>query len=102
MIRRPPRSTLFPYTTLFRSLDGVQNVKGETALHKNNETMPACQLQGVLLGEFGQPCIVSSEADERRARRLAEPDPELHSRDGLDNGLIEVLHSLDKVRLAQD
>src|SRR2546422_5343895 len=24
MIRRPPRSTLFPYTTLFRSLDFVQ------------------------------------------------------------------------------
>ena len=23
MIRRPPRSTLFPYTTLFRSSDGV-------------------------------------------------------------------------------
>src|SRR2546429_1300665 len=23
MIRRPPRSTLFPYTTLFRSADGV-------------------------------------------------------------------------------
>src|SRR3989442_5690550 len=23
MIRRPPRSTLFPYTTLFRSQDGV-------------------------------------------------------------------------------
>src|SRR2546422_7477557 len=23
MIRRPPRSTLFPYTTLFRSLSGV-------------------------------------------------------------------------------
>src|SRR3712207_7976110 len=25
MIRRPPRSTLFPYTTLFRSLDGVRH-----------------------------------------------------------------------------
>src|SRR2546430_12894707 len=25
MIRRPPRSTLFPYTTLFRSLNGVDN-----------------------------------------------------------------------------
>src|SRR2546426_8026863 len=25
MIRRPPRSTLFPYTTLFRSLDHRQN-----------------------------------------------------------------------------
>src|SRR5256885_12785571 len=24
MIRRPPRSTLFPYTTLFRSLQGVR------------------------------------------------------------------------------
>src|ERR1019366_10473989 len=24
MIRRPPRSTLFPYTTLFRSLDAVR------------------------------------------------------------------------------
>src|SRR5687768_18189620 len=29
MIRRPPRSTLFPYTTLFRSLFGVP-VLGET------------------------------------------------------------------------
>src|SRR3989441_6775559 len=26
MIRRPPRSTLFPYTTLFRSLGGVEAV----------------------------------------------------------------------------
>src|SRR2546427_2775955 len=25
MIRRPPRSTLFPYTTLFRSIDGTGN-----------------------------------------------------------------------------
>src|SRR5438309_5302017 len=25
MIRRPPRSTLFPYTTLFRSADDVEN-----------------------------------------------------------------------------
>src|SRR2546430_5611782 len=26
MIRRPPRSTLFPYTTLFRSLDDLPGV----------------------------------------------------------------------------
>src|SRR3989449_1199430 len=26
MIRRPPRSTLFPYTTLFRSLAGILGV----------------------------------------------------------------------------
>src|SRR2546430_11093645 len=28
MIRRPPRSTLFPYTTLFRSLYGLVNNAG--------------------------------------------------------------------------
>src|SRR5258708_8622471 len=28
MIRRPPRSTLFPYTTLFRSLSGLQLMRG--------------------------------------------------------------------------
>src|SRR2546426_7419879 len=28
MIRRPPRSTLFPYTPLFRSHEGVEGVLG--------------------------------------------------------------------------
>src|SRR5260370_26601127 len=28
MIRRPPRSTLFPYTTLFRSIDAQQIAPG--------------------------------------------------------------------------
>src|SRR3712207_8978634 len=30
MIRRPPRSTLFPYTTLFRSVDEMPEVHGVT------------------------------------------------------------------------
>src|SRR3712207_8505611 len=38
MIRRPPRSTLFPYTTLFRSLLArigvLQPLPGETAMAK--------------------------------------------------------------------
>src|SRR2546422_1773793 len=29
MIRRPPRSTLFPYTTLFRSLEGDRAAAGQ-------------------------------------------------------------------------
>src|ERR1041385_9357410 len=29
MIRRPPRSTLFPYTTLFRSVPGAQGARGQ-------------------------------------------------------------------------
>src|SRR6267142_3509437 len=32
MIRRPPRSTLFPYTTLFRSID-LHHREGVLALH---------------------------------------------------------------------
>src|SRR5256885_5653990 len=34
MIRRPPRSTLFPYTTLFRSHQIVQLHRGESFAHE--------------------------------------------------------------------
>src|SRR2546425_7952425 len=33
MIRRPPRSTLFPYTTLFRSLLGAVDLAQDVAAH---------------------------------------------------------------------
>src|SRR3712207_6960457 len=35
MIRRPPRSTLFPYTTLFRSAEGTR-VEGLLRWRQNN------------------------------------------------------------------
>src|SRR2546429_9372199 len=34
MIRRPPRSTLFPYTTLFRSLSGMTGSDPKADLHR--------------------------------------------------------------------
>src|SRR2546430_12523631 len=40
MIRRPPRSTLFPYTTLFRSLaprQGDSGVAGDAIVHALRE-----------------------------------------------------------------
>src|SRR3712207_7229308 len=40
MIRRPPRSTLFPYTTLFRSLDAVR-ARLETAAAQRGELAEA-------------------------------------------------------------
>src|SRR2546427_5662414 len=59
MIRRPPRSTLFPYTTLFRShdrsLDGVLElahvpcpvVRGEHRLGLGREGEPPARVSGV-------------------------------------------------------
>src|SRR5260370_30153210 len=60
MIRRPPRSTLFPYTTLFRSetvliIDEAQNLTEElleqVRLLSNIETDDRKLLQIVLLGQ---------------------------------------------------
>src|SRR2546430_6969715 len=53
MIRRPPRSTLFPYTTLFRSDDGGLvrgRVHGTAALTGTWQPM-ALSLKGRLYGE---------------------------------------------------
>src|SRR3712207_8903410 len=41
MIRRPPRSTLFPYTTLFRS--GVQDTAGQAAQQAQDTAQGAAQ-----------------------------------------------------------
>src|SRR2546427_5655634 len=40
MIRRPPRSTLFPYTTLFRSRYAVNGRFGATASASGGITVP--------------------------------------------------------------
>src|SRR2546422_3715451 len=40
MIRRPPRSTLFPYTTLFRSRRGLRNVHVRSAEHHDRRAVP--------------------------------------------------------------
>src|SRR5687768_18188789 len=51
MIRRPPRSTLFPYTTLFRSRSlatlgtravGIKCVRRETAMSENDYAPVSC------------------------------------------------------------
>src|SRR5256885_9864525 len=39
MIRRPPRSTLFPYTTLFRSVDLIGDTAREQRLPRTRSTV---------------------------------------------------------------
>src|SRR2546422_8258843 len=41
MIRRPPRSTLFPYTTLFRSRDPRRRQPGSRAPNPSADPAPA-------------------------------------------------------------
>src|SRR2546427_7722854 len=51
MIRRPPRSTLFPYTTLFRSVLAVQS---GTAAHGPVERVPGARAAVMEHEEWGQ------------------------------------------------
>src|SRR5260370_19138750 len=44
MIRRPPRSTLFPYTTLFRSYDGKNKTFFYLGLEHYDDTQSASTL----------------------------------------------------------
>src|SRR3712207_7847576 len=56
MIRRPPRSTLFPYTTLFRSLP----MRADTPWHRTlgNEWSGNASLARVLAdGKYGVPML---------------------------------------------
>src|SRR3712207_8316131 len=55
MIRRPPRSTLFPYTTLFRSADDRAEVRVRDLDHD------AGAVAGVVLGAARAPVVRSEE-----------------------------------------
>src|SRR5438034_6834160 len=43
MVRRPPRSTLFPYTTLFRSVVGVDEIVDVAGRGDQSRGRPRCQ-----------------------------------------------------------
>src|SRR5437773_8997284 len=67
MIRRPPRSTLFPYTTLFRSRkNSLRNRSEESSVAKNAGVM-TCRL------------FQSSATQTRASQRSEEHTSELQS-----------------------
>src|SRR5256884_9933044 len=88
MIRRPPRSTLFPYTTLFRSVPRDKIVR---FAHDADSTVEEAQALARLAKErkWRSVIVVTSNFHTRRARyifrRVFPPGVELHiasARDG--------------------
>src|SRR2546428_6557264 len=73
MIRRPPRSTLFPYTTLFRSHDFPQNVAAAFVGRQN------------AIGDQKScgACVIGDHAKRSFAARSEEHTSELQSRSDL-------------------
>src|SRR6266511_6080167 len=64
MIRRPPRSTLFPYTTLFRSRPAPEEQPQASKAGKPEEKHPVAVARAGVLG------------DRRRSQDHAEDEPE--------------------------
>src|SRR3712207_7783991 len=97
MIRRPPRSTLFPYTTLFRSLLGGQKCGS-----------PGAESGSPQRGHRGLPAAITSKLLLSSAaiwrRRSEEHTSELQSRQYLVCRLLlekKLLHSFrDIIRIS--
>src|SRR3712207_8667621 len=79
MIRRPPRSTLFPYTTLFRSLHVLCLERQEVAfvLEQNDPLLRDLASQASVRSEVG---IRPVKRVEIRVERSEEHTSELQSR----------------------
>src|SRR3712207_8072813 len=84
MIRRPPRSTLFPYTTLFRS---IECDCGETLIFTTSESVCWCGTDHEALvreimafGRLSDEAPHPWELEFREWRRSEEHTSELQSR----------------------
>src|SRR5690349_22597206 len=70
MIRRPPRSTLFPYTTLFRSAAAQETIR--TLVAKNvaiTTTLPVFEAAGAPLTQSGIGARSEEHTSELQSRR---------------------------------
>src|SRR3712207_7662935 len=73
MIRRPPRSTLFPYTTLFRSEAGTMNIAQAVGLGAAVEYLDEVGMENVRehergLGEYAYRRLSEIEGDRKSTR----------------------------------
>src|SRR3712207_7139410 len=81
MIRRPPRSTLFPYTTLFRSSNGHRTpAGGERTWHRIASGIRCRKAPVHLDGQSSWHAPEAIRGPRRGVRRSEEHTSELQSR----------------------
>src|SRR5258708_29042998 len=77
MIRRPPRSTLFPYTTLFRSFAacGHSVARGPRSRAADGNSMPAVVTMARIAERLGLSRVaVSAVRSEEHTSEIQSPD----------------------------
>src|SRR3712207_8652065 len=67
MIRRPPRSTLFPYTTLFRSRSQILVAQGYPLFGPELDLPPQDKIPR---NGFAVQCRITTEDPDRKSTRL--------------------------------
>src|SRR5258708_15529734 len=80
MIRRPPRSTLFPYTTLFRSRLSQRHSRPD---HRRGRARPGTALSETLCADLAAPRARERLVARGTGERSEEHTSELQSPDHL-------------------
>src|SRR5258708_20125624 len=70
MIRRPPRSTLFPYTTLFRSYSDIASAQASLFQPARNGGMPPFLKQSHFPDSKNHSALNRSGGVDRKSTRL--------------------------------
>src|SRR5438876_3598431 len=78
MIQRPPSSTLFPYTTLFRSLPGGEHGQSSRPLGRPKDCVisAVCPYESgarIVKGRRAAPCHGGKERSEEHTSELQSP-----------------------------
>src|SRR3712207_7103873 len=80
MIRRPPRSTLFPYTTLFRSVQGSVRRRDTATSTRPDRSRARTSAATGSQGHSEAKCATSQTAGPGTSCRSEEHTSELQSR----------------------
>src|SRR3712207_699481 len=94
MIRRPPRSTLFPYTTLFRSVDTGELTAGGidpvSVIERYGDRVWHVQLKDALAVDDAEEYLQPHAHWTVRVRGGAREVPRWFAEPGADGGLVDV------------